>query len=133
MRTAKCSCGQLSISLNGEPEHVFICHCRECQLVTGSAFGVSTYWPRTAVAEMTGRSTSYTRSSFSGRSLTNHFCPVCGGRPYWFAEFLPGHVGVALGCFGQDDLPAPKEEYWTSRKHPWVSFACSLKSFVGDD
>ena len=132
MRRAKCGCGQFSIQLSGDPSHVLVCHCRECQQATGSAFGVSTYWPKSAIVEIIGSSTCYTRSTEAGRRLTNHFCPVCGVRPCWFAEFLPDHIGVAIGCFEEPDLPRPTAEYWTVRKWPWVAFDGNLQSFEGD-
>ena len=37
-RTASCSCGQLSIEVDGAPLGVGICHCLACQRRTGSVF-----------------------------------------------------------------------------------------------
>src|ERR1700730_8605711 len=37
-RTASCSCGQLRIQVEGEPQGVGLCHCFACQRRTGSAF-----------------------------------------------------------------------------------------------
>lgn len=133
MRKAICSCGQLSIAVSGEPELVFICHCRECQKATGAPFGVSTYWPQTAIADIRGTSRSYTRQGDAGRLLTNHFCPTCGGRLFWYAEYFPESVGVALGNFENPDLPLPQDEFWTLRKHPWVSFTCPVVPHAADD
>ena len=133
MRRASCSCGNLSITLNGDPEWVLVCHCLECQKATGAPFGVSTYWPKSAVAEIRGESSSYTRGSDVGRNLTNHFCPTCGGRLFWYAGFAPESIGVAIGNFEVQDLPPPRDEFWTIRRHPWVDFSCSLISHPGDD
>jgi len=133
MRTATCTCGQLSIVMEGEPDAVLICHCRACQKATGGPFGVGTYWPASAVAEIRGRSSSYARHSDAGRTLTNHFCPTCGGRLFWYADFVPHGIGVAIGNFESADFPAPTDEYWTVRKRPWVEFSCSPTSHPGDD
>jgi hypothetical protein len=37
-RTASCSCGQLRIQVEGEPQGVGLCHCLACQQRTGSVF-----------------------------------------------------------------------------------------------
>ncbi|WP_349236418.1 GFA family protein [Bosea sp. UNC402CLCol] len=50
IREARCSCGQLRITCRGEPAIVALCHCRECQRRTGSAYGVAAFFAREAVA-----------------------------------------------------------------------------------
>ena len=94
-RTASCSCGQLTLVMQGEPEEVTVCHCFECQKQTGSVFGVSTYWPKSACEAITGEATLWRRSSDSGRWLDNYFCPICGSTVYWYAEFAPEEIVVA--------------------------------------
>ena len=39
-REATCHCGQLSLTVDGEPFAVSICNCLACQRRTGSAFGM---------------------------------------------------------------------------------------------
>ena len=62
-RTAACSCGQLTVTIAGEPDYVAACSCLECQKSTGSVFGVSTYWPKAALVSIAGRSTCWRRGS----------------------------------------------------------------------
>ena len=35
-RRAACSCGQLHLTIEGEPSRISICHCLECQRRTGA-------------------------------------------------------------------------------------------------
>jgi hypothetical protein len=35
-RRAACSCGQLRLTIEGEPSRVSMCHCLECQRRTGA-------------------------------------------------------------------------------------------------
>ena len=37
-RTAQCHCGSLRVIASGEPERVYVCHCRACQHRTRTAF-----------------------------------------------------------------------------------------------
>ena len=66
-RTAVCSCGQLSVTMTGTPSYVAACSCFECQKQTGSVFGMSSYWPKSAVVSIKGEQTLYRRSSWKGR------------------------------------------------------------------
>ncbi|MEY4551236.1 MAG: hypothetical protein RL685_7431, partial [Pseudomonadota bacterium] len=36
-----CHCGAVRYQAQIEPDHVSICHCSDCQVLTGSAFRVS--------------------------------------------------------------------------------------------
>ena len=35
-RRAACSCGQLQLTIEGEPSRISMCHCLECQRRTGA-------------------------------------------------------------------------------------------------
>ena len=48
-RKAACSCGQLQVTVRGDPTRVAMCHCLECQRRTGSTFGVQAFYPRAQV------------------------------------------------------------------------------------
>ena len=39
-RQAACSCGQLTVTVEGDPVRISMCHCLACQRRTGSAFGM---------------------------------------------------------------------------------------------
>ena len=78
VRSASCSCGQLTVTTTGEPVRISVCHCLACQRRTGSAFGVQARFPRDAVTSA-GRGTRYERTADSGKTVTLTFCPDCGG------------------------------------------------------
>ena len=119
-RIASCSCGQLVVTMKGDPTEVTVCHCFECQKSTGSVFGVSTYWPKSACDSIKGEAKLWRRSSDSGRWLDNYFCPVCGSTVYWYAEFAPDEIGIAAGNFADPGFPSPTSAVWDSCRHPWV-------------
>lgn len=125
-RTATCSCGQLRITLLGEPERISMCHCGECQRRTGSVFGVGAYYDKAKIKLKEGQSTRYTRGSDSGMKLTFDFCPRCGTTLNWENERTPNLVGVAVGAFSDQTFPAPLVSVWTERKHHWVPIPSDL-------
>ena len=86
-RIVRCCCGSLRAEATDEPSLLGVCHCMECQRRTGSAFGVSTYFPKDQV-RTEGPSKVYVRGSDSGRKVEFHFCPDCGTSVFWYAEVL---------------------------------------------
>jgi hypothetical protein len=44
-REGSCSCGQLRVTVSGEPVRVSICHCFACQQRTGSSYGYQARFP----------------------------------------------------------------------------------------
>ena len=129
-RIAHCCCGSLRAEATGEPGFVAACHCIECQRRTGSAFGVSTYFPKGQV-HAEGPSKVYVRGSDSGRQIEIHFCPDCGTSVFWHAAFLPDHVGVAFGAFADPAFPRPTRSCWEATQHQWVAFDHPLDRFQG--
>lgn len=119
-RTASCSCGQLALTVRGEPKMQGLCHCFECQKITGSNFLHHGYWERASVQEITGKSTAWRRASATGRWVENHFCPVCGSTLFSYAEFDPDSICISIGNFEDPSFPPPQYSVWERHKHPWV-------------
>jgi hypothetical protein len=119
-RRAACSCGQLSLTAEGDPIRVSICHCLACQQRTGSAFGVQARFSRDKV-RIEGRATAYVRTGDEGRRATFHFCPDCGATVHYQIEDQPEIVAVPVGAFADPGFPAPRRSVYEARRHAWVS------------
>jgi hypothetical protein len=126
MRKASCSCGQLSVTCEGEPVRISMCHCFECQRRTGSVFGTQARFPRDQVTEISGRATRFTRHADSGNSVTFSFCPVCGTTVYWELGGAPDVLAVAVGAFADPSFPAPRHSVYEERRHAWAMAAGEL-------
>lgn len=126
---AHCCCGALCAEAIGAPVFVGACHCTECQLRTGSPFGVSSYFPKEQV-RTEGPSKVYVRGSDSGRKIAFHFCPDCGSTVFWCAEVLPDLIGIACGAFADPSMPRPTLSVWETTRHPWVAFDHQLDRFA---
>ena len=120
LRRATCSCGQLGIALRGEPVRISVCHCVDCQRRTGSVFGVQARFARSQVAEVSGRSATWSRRADSGKAVTFHRCPGCGATVYWELESFPDLVAVAVGAFADPGFPAPRVSVYERRRHAWA-------------
>lgn len=128
IRTAECSCGQVSLVCRGEPIRTAICHCFECQKRTGSVFGVQARFLEHQVHH-DGEVASFSRISDSGGNVTYSFCPRCGTTMLLHLENAPEFIVIPIGVFKQQDLPTPSFSIYEKRQFGWVSFDCQMKHY----
>lgn len=119
-RRASCSCGQLALTLEGEPIRVSMCHCLDCQRRTGSAVSVQARFARDQLRAIEGEPARYVRVADSGNRVTFSFCGACGSTVFWEPEAVPGFVMVAVGAFADPSFPEPTFSVYEARKHAWV-------------
>lgn len=130
--TATCACGQTSITVNAPPTLHGVCHCTNCKRRTGSAFGISAYFDRTAVVERTGETKTYAFHHFAqNHDQERHFCASCGTTLYWYVSALPDKIGIAGGCFADAGLPGePTMTVTDAKREPWVQLPAHWKVYA---
>ena len=119
-RIATCQCRGFQAIVTGEPAYIGMCHCTECQRRSGVPLTCNAYFPSDQV-RLEGDRKVYTRDGAEGRQLHNSFCPTCGATVCWTADLLPGHIGIAVGCFNDPDFPAPHASTWEQSMAKWVT------------
>ena len=114
-----CLCGKARFEVEGKPSLVGICHCRYCQLRTGSAFGVSVYFPIGNVKLISGDLHNYRFETSTGNHVDFERCRNCGTTLFWetTAKRLSGLKGTAGGTY---DPPtfwySPEEQVFVRSK-----------------
>jgi len=126
-REATCHCGQLRLSVDGEPFAVSICNCLACQRRTGSAFGMQAGFKADEVT-VEGRYSDYSRISDQPdrKEHVFHFCPDCGSQVFYTEPTEPELVVVSVGAFADPTFPPPTESGYDSRRHPWIELPESI-------
>lgn len=119
-RTAACVCGQLGITLGGEPRRVYACHCADCQATTGSAMAYRAIFPEAAIIAQAGEARRWRRTGAAGRWVEQAFCPTCGTLVWLTAEALSEAVSVSVGCFRDPAFPPPSAAHWSARRPTWL-------------
>jgi hypothetical protein len=118
-RTARCCCGACTIEVEGEPVLNAICHCDNCKQRTGSAFGWSAYFPDD---KLTARRGEVGRYELKHMATERFFCSACGTTLYWRSDsFMPGHTGLAGGCFTADPLGPPNVTATDAKRCAWLT------------
>ena len=115
-RHAACNCGQLHLTIEGEPSRIAMCHCLECQRRTGAAISNQARF-RLEQVSFAGKTAAWTRTAESGNALTYHFCPTCGSTVYYGINDVPDVIAIAVGAFADPTFPQPKFSVYESRKH----------------
>src|SRR5438270_11280286 len=72
-----CLCGAVRYTAEADPTSATVCHCRDCQKFTGSAFAALVRVPKEA-ANIEGTLKIFTSIGGSGNPILRHFCPECG-------------------------------------------------------
>src|SRR5947208_12655462 len=72
-----CLCGAVRYTAEADPASATVCHCRDCQKFTGSAFAALVRVPKEAVG-IEGTLKTFTSIGGSGNPILRHFCSECG-------------------------------------------------------
>ncbi|TDR38897.1 hypothetical protein DFR29_11840 [Tahibacter aquaticus] len=129
-RTAHCCCGQLSITVHGEPLGTGVCHCLACQRRTGSVFAALAAFA--APFAVSGHATEYLRTGEQGAQFRFRFCPRCGSTVFHTEEGVGGRVSVAVGAFGDAAFPPPQHSVYEIRRHAWVQLPDAIVRHTRD-
>ncbi len=115
-----CHCGSIAYEAEVDPERVTICHCTDCQKLTGTAFRVSVPTLRKDFVLVTGSPTTYVKTAESGATRAQAFCSNCGSPLYTHAAVDdPETYGLRVGCIAERQKLAPKKQIWCRSALQW--------------
>jgi hypothetical protein len=114
-----CHCGALAFEAEIDPAKVSVCHCTDCQVLTGTAFSAFVPVPKEAF-RMKGVPKIYVKTAESGSRRAQAFCGTCGTRIYAAAEFDPPAYNVRVGTIVERAQLAPKGQFWCRSAMPWL-------------
>jgi hypothetical protein len=116
----QCHCGQISFTAEVDPARVMLCHCTDCQVLSGGPFravilaSIETFVVR-------GQPKSYTKVADSGNRRAQMFCPECGTPLFAVAPDNATSVSIRLGCVKQRAQLAPAVQIWQRSSMPWLA------------
>ncbi len=119
--TGACHCGCITYEAEVDPATVRICHCTDCQKLTGTVYRASiASLPGTFVLTR-GMPRIYIKTAASGTKRAHGFCPECGTPIYsTAAEPNPSVYGLRVGGLDQRaELAPPVRQIWCRSAIPW--------------
>ncbi len=123
-----CACGKVSYESSADPAFSGVCHCKDCQRQTGSAFAVVIGIPSASLS-VQGDMKTVTGTGDSGKGTTRKFCPDCGSTILSEVELMPGVSMVRAGTLDDTGWVKPGMQIYCDSAQPWVSLGGDMKSF----
>ena len=122
-----CHCGFITYEAEVDPEDTGICHCSDCQTLSGSPFRASVPAAHEDFRLLSGEPTSYVKTADSGAQRAQAFCPRCGSPIYSTAADDPdAPFNIRVGTVLQRDRLVPRHQIWTRSAQRWVGSIATL-------
>lgn len=118
----QCHCGFVTYEAEIDPATVSICHCTDCQQLTGSALRVTAFAEKGDLHLTSNPPRLYTRLGDNGCRRLQYFCPQCGSPLLTTGEGEDNQVwGIRVGTINQRAQLAPSSRIWCSSGLPWLN------------
>jgi len=117
-----CHCGYIAYEAEVDPDKVRICHCTDCQTLSGSAFRTVVFTDPGSFKLRSGEVAIYVKIAESGNERQQSFCPKCG-TPIFSASLDddPNKVhSLGVGSVRQRDRLIPKQQSWMRSSQRWL-------------
>jgi hypothetical protein len=127
--TGGCLCGSVHYSVEAEPVLTAVCHCKNCQKQSGSAFSVEFAVPIAAVT-VQGQTKTFHEKGDSGMPVERRFCPECGSALISWGAFMPDVLFIKAGTLDDTSWLSPTIEVYCDRAQPWVNLSGERQRFA---
>ena len=89
-----CHCGEITFQAEVDPDALNICHCTDCQTLSGTAFRVNIPAPAEHFVLLSGTPKTYIKTAESGNKRLHAFCGTCG-TPIYAACRIPSRFAAS--------------------------------------
>jgi hypothetical protein len=117
----KCHCGAITFEAVVAPDEVAICHCTDCQQLSGTAYRTVVPAAAATFRLLTGDPRKYVKTAESGAKRVQAFCPDCGTPIYSSTVNDPPTYNLRLGTIRQRADLTPKRQSWCRSALSWVT------------
>jgi len=115
-----CHCGAVRFTAEVDPARVVVCHCSDCQVLSGAPFRAIVAADIASFA-LQGMTKRYVKQAQSGNRRAQVFCPECGTPLYGAAAENPTQVVIRVGCVEQRAQLRPSRQIWQHSAQPWIA------------
>ena len=126
-----CHCGFIKYEAEVEADSVSVCHCTDCQTLSGSAFRTAVFARKDGFRIVAGEPRIYVKTAESGNQRAQAFCPQCGTHIYAAAVSDPQVFGIRTGTARQRADLRPKRQIWCRSSQPWAMDLKSISQLPG--
>jgi len=122
-----CHCGFITFEADVDPDKTTVCHCADCQTLSGAPYRASVFAAPDKFRLLSGEPTIYVKTAESGNKRVQAFCPKCGSPIYATAlDDKNALLGIRVGVIRQRDQLMPKRQVWGRSRQSWVDNLTSI-------
>lgn len=127
--TGGCHCGKIRYKSKIDPEKISICHCTDCQILTGCAYRISAYPLVEDFKLLKGNVKSYVKTTDSGVKRVQAFCADCGTPLYAESLEMPKIRSLRVGSIDQRASLKPRRQNWCKSAFTWSGNILAIPRF----
>jgi len=125
-----CHCGYVPFEAEADPDTTTICHCTDCQTMSGAPLRAVIVTRPGTFALLSGKPAEYRKTADSGNIRLQGFCPRCGTALYATSVGdEPKAYNVRIGSVRQRDELLPRRQIFVRSQQAWVSDLNSITKF----
>lgn len=129
--TGACQCGALHYEVTKPPLTVMNCHCKNCQRISGAAFGTSAMITSDSLSFTKGEPAQIEWRIPAGRDRVGLYCRDCGSRIANGSVPDKGVYSLRAGTLDDVSWIEPVADIWMEAAQPWVRPSADRLQFPG--
>lgn len=114
-----CHCGEVRYEAEIDPARTVICHCTDCQTISGAPYRVNVP-ASTLELRMSGEPRRYVKIGGSGDPVVTAFCGTCGTALYSCKGENPAFVFLRVGAIRQRQKLVPTAQGFCDFALAWA-------------
>ena len=124
-----CACGAIRYQCLALPVWMVNCHCRDCQIASGSAYSPTLIMVRTAVKVTKGQPALFEKAADSGNLATRAFCGACGTPLFASSSAAENYLGIRASSLDDPSWFRAEANVWMGSAQPWDHSDPGIPSF----
>jgi len=116
-----CHCRKITYRAEVDPAKVSVCHCTDCQTLSGSPYRASVPASRETFTLLSGEPKMYVKTAESGTKRVHAFCADCGSPVYSCAISDPPFYSLRVGCLAERGKLPPQRQIWCQSSLGWAA------------
>jgi hypothetical protein len=116
-----CHCGAIAWEGEADPAKVSVCHCGDCQRLSGAAIRASVPVKSEDFVLLRGTPARYVKTAESGNRRAQAFCGQCGTPLYSADAENPRVFNLRVGALEERAELPPQRQIWCDAALPWTA------------
>lgn len=125
----RCLCGAVTYESSEEPVAFMLCHCRDCQYISGGEPAAVAVVAKPAFKLTKGEVKSFSVTGDTGSKVVRQFCAECGTPMFSALEANPQLWAIKAGTMEDPSRLKPTAFLWMKSAQPWAHKDPAIRAF----